>query len=325
MTRLEFISYAIKNNPFNKQLENRPDEVKEFDKKMARSSSCWADQVTPTGARPYDRAIIERILREKSQNELHLDKIVNFFENVGPVEFERIESSSGDKLKIEIVWSGFMCQWENIGNVVQVGFVYNCTGLIDRLYIAESGEFFNNKRELVAKSEEDFFDYLTTIEYDFHPAISKRTFEMLRFFGWHEGRAIDITDFNKEMQDRGIMLTQKQLDFFMEYSDLTFSFNDFNSCWWFYSLEEVLQDNSSELRTGYKEIVSYEGRTVASKVLVCGDSPDTMFPIAIDSEGRLLRGPFPLGRNTIESINHLVDNVSPEVEWKQPSQGQKME
>lgn len=79
----------------------------------------------------------------------------------------------------------------------------------------------------------------------------------------------------------------------------------------------MLRDNSSQLRTGYKETTCFQGKIVALKSIVCGDSQDTIFPISVDSEGRLLRGPFPLGRNTIESINHLANDAECDEKWQQ--------
>ena len=221
-------------------------------------------------------------------------------------------------LQIYVHWGGgYVAQWEDIGvTVYHIVYIDNCAGNVDNLYMSEDGVFYNEKHKLIAENEEEFFDYLTTVEYDFHPVISERTYDMLRFFGWYEGRRVDTTDFECEMRQRSIVLTQKQLDFLSEFSGLYFSFKDVYYDWWFYTLDEIFQDNSPQLRTGYKEAMHYQGETVALNALVCGDRIDTMCPLYVDSEGRILEGPFPYGRNTIESINHLANNVNEDVEWR---------
>lgn len=47
-----------------------------------------------------------------------------------------------------------------------------------------------------------------------------------------------------------------------------------------------------------------------------GDALDIPIPIYIDAEGGLLSSGLHLGRNTIERINHLANDVSPLVEWE---------
>lgn len=306
MTRQDFLNYAFENNSFNK-------------------CAIWKEKTHPewglqerSGFKPYDKTELDRKIHENYNGEIHPEKILDFFENIGTIYFERTEQGSDDVLTIDIRWLAYICYWKDIDAVVnRIGYIENCAGVIKILYLSEDGIFFDQDHALLAANEEQFFDYLTTVEFDFHPVISGRTYEMLRFFGWYEGRRVDTTDFEREMRRRGIELTQKQLDFLSEFSGLYFSFKHVYYDWWFYTLDEVLQDNSPQLRTGYKETITHNGEIVAFKSLVCGDSVDCMFPISVDSEGRLIRGNILLGRNTIESINHLANYVNEDVKWVQ--------
>ena len=51
------------------------------------------------------------------------------------------------------------------------GFIDDFAGRIKELYISEQGEFYDQDHKLIAKTQEEFFDYLTTVEFDFHPEI----------------------------------------------------------------------------------------------------------------------------------------------------------
>ncbi len=48
-------------------------------------------------------------------------------------------------------------------------------------------------------------------------------------------------------------------------------------------------------------------------------------PIYIDPEGRLLTGAFPLGRNAIESTNHLANDAAKKHIWQRINNNLKME
>lgn len=314
MTRQEFLDYAFENNSFNK-------------------CAVWKEKTHPewglqerSGFEPYDRSELEENIHKNYNGEIHPEKILDFFENVGRLSFNRTERVSGDVLRIEIRWQDCICYWEDINSIVnRIGYLENCSGRIKNLYLSENGKFYDEDRTPLGCNEEEFFDYLTTVEFDFHPKIKQRTYDMLKFFGWFEGRRVDTANFECEIKHRGIELTQKQLDFLAEFSGLSFDFHNDYLCWWFYTLEEILQDYSPQLRTGYEETVTRNGEIVAFKSLVCGDSVDCMVPISVDSEGRLLRGDILLGRNAIESINHLANYAKRDKKWQEIEAGQKME
>ncbi len=264
MKRQEFINYAIAKHPLNRNIQQ-------------------------VGFEPYNRYELEAEIRSEYTEQYNINSVLNFFEGVGTIYFQRTEQESGDILTIDIRWLAYVSFWKDINSVVnRIGYIKNCAGVIETLYLSENGKFYADNHMLIAENEELFFDYLTTVEFDFHPVIAQRTYEMLSFFGWYEGRQVNTSDFECEMRRRGIYLTQKQLDFISEFSGLSFAFDDCYYNWWFYSLDEMLQDNSSQLRTGYEEVMHYQGETVALKALICGDRIDTRCPLYVDEDVKWL-------------------------------------
>ncbi len=270
MNRQEFLEFAIGNHPLNKT-EQRVE------------------------INPYDRSKLETNIRKEFPNKFNAEKILDFFENVGRIYFYRTESASGDVLAIDIRWLVFIYWWDDICAVVNcIGYIENCAGRIDELYMSEYGRFYNKDHILLAKNEEDFFDFLTTVEYDFHPVINERVYDVLRKAGWYEGRHIDITDFNNEMKKRSITLSKAQLDFLSEFSGIGFSCKS-EYCN-FYSLNEILNDCDFVLDE-YGDYCLMVIKDVGS-------------PYYIDSHGIIDGiGDLPLGRTTMECINHLVKNT----------------
>lgn len=186
-------------------------------------------------------------------------------------------------------------RWSDIGAVVNlIGFIENCAGRIVELYMSEEGEFYSGTHMLIAKNEEDFFDFLTTVEYDFHPVINDRVFEVLRKAGWSEGRRVDVSSFSSETKSRGVALSQAQLDFLSEFSGIGFSCGT-EFCK-FYSLSEILSDCDVVL----DDYGNY------SLMVVKNMGP----PYYIDCDG-ILSGieVLPLGRTAMECVNHLVKNT----------------
>ena len=164
----------------------------------------------------YTEGKINDWIREAYDGVINTEKIVGFFSGIGHLYFYRTETKSGDELEIDLRWLNCIENWEDIGCTVNsIGFISNNSGRIEQFYISEFGKFYNQNHKLIAENEEDFFDYITSVEYDFHPEIKQRTYDMLRFFGWYEGRHIDTTAFEQELNRRGIELSKKQLDFFV--------------------------------------------------------------------------------------------------------------
>lgn len=186
-------------------------------------------------------------------------------------------------------------RWSDIGAVVNlIGFIENCAGRIDELYMSEEGKFYSRTHMLIAKNEKDFFDFLTTVEYDFHPVIKDRVFDVLRKAGWYEGRRVDVSSFSNEMKSRGITLSQAQLDFLSEFGGIHFSCG--NEYCKFLSASDILNDCDFALDD--------DGNYSLMAVENIGPS------YYIDYDG-ILSGieALPLGRTTMECVNHLVKNT----------------
>lgn len=287
MTRQDILNYAYENDLIYKDI-----------KKETGSFEDWL--------KLYDRTKLLNQIRDEYAEDFDAECVLDFFGNVGRIRFERTETVSGDTLTIDIRWQAYVRLWEDIGAVVnRIGFIDNCWGHIKTLYLSEKGKFYDQEHTLLADSEENFFDYLTTVEFDFHPVITGRTYEMLRFFGWYKGRHIDTTEFNRKMLERGIELTQKQLDFLAEFSGLRFSFKGFYYNWWFYSLDELLNSEAFGDCGGYDK---------EERALICGDSFDSGEPLSIDPEG-IISEWFPLGRTTMECIDNLANRVPDNEKW----------
>lgn len=284
------MNYAYENNFLNKENKAAGKEVRSFED--------WLDL--------DDRTELLKDIRDEYAEDFDAGCVLDFFGNVGSFDFERTETVSGDTLTIDIRWQAEIRLWEDIGAVVnRIGYIDNCWGHIKILYLSETGKFYDQEHTLLADDEESFFDYLTTSEFDFHPVIAERTYEMLRFFGWYEGRHIDTTEFNRKMLERGIELTQKQLDFLAEFSGLHFSFKDCYYNWWFYSLDELLNSEAFGDRGGYYK---------EERELICGDQIDVPDPLSIDPEGIIGDG-LPRGRTTMECIDNLANRVPHDVKW----------
>lgn len=255
--------------------------------------------------------IVAKIRKIYSGN-INTSKIVECFLIIGDISFERIEKRSNDELRFALGWCYPVEFWSDIGCVVNgIGIVDNCAGRIERFHISEQGKFYNQDHKLIAENIEDFAEYITTVEYDYHPKTTQRTYDMLRFFGWYEGRHIDTTAFEQELNRRGIELSKEQLDFFAEFSGLDFDFD--SDCWYFYSLEQILEQNKSidhvlEKRNPRKHPTVLCGKTMGG-------------PLAVDGEGIIqFFYAIPQGRTTMECINHLCESVNRDCKWIAPGQ-----
>lgn len=236
-------------------------------------------------------------------------KIIDYFMGLGDVEFERIEEVSKDILRIALLYSaGSNYYWNDVDCAVQyVGTTSNCAGTIEVLYISEQGKFYNQDHKLLAENEEDFFDYLVTIEYDFHPEIPQRTYHILRHFGWYESRHIDTTEFEQKMEKRGIEFTKAQLDFLSEFSDLYFSLPGVN--WNFLSLNDILEHYTLMPVNPEKQ-----SKVITKRAFTFGyDDGGALY---LTSDGLIATSPNkPLGRTTMECINHLCNYTAENDPW----------
>lgn len=261
----------------------------------------------------YSADEIEKEIRNIYSGNINTSKILECFLIIGHVLFERIEKRSNDKLTFSLHWCYPVEFWSDVGCVVNgTGSVENCAGRIERFFISEQGKFYNQDHKLIAENIEDFAEYITTVEYDYHPKTTQRTYDMLRFFGWYEGRHIDTTAFEQELNRRGIELSKEQLDFFAEFSGLDFNFD--SDCWYFYSLEQILEQNK------IIDHVLEKRNPRKHPTVLCGDTMGG--PLAVDGEGIIqFFYAIPQGRTTMECINNLCESVNRDCKWIAPNQG----
>lgn len=105
------------------------------------------------------------------------EKVVELFTSVGWLAFERDETNSDDTLTIDLHYSIANFFWEDIGCAVNsIGAIDGSAGRIEKLYISEEGRFYNQDHILIAQTKEEFFYYLTSAEFDFHPKIRQREY-----------------------------------------------------------------------------------------------------------------------------------------------------
>jgi len=98
----------------------------------------------------------------------------------------------------------------------------------------EDGSFCNGKHKKIADNTEDFLDYITTVEYDYHAPISEHTYYWLKKAGWYEGRKIDISGLVKECEKDDVFLTEPQKRFLEEFGGLgIFREDTDNENYWF--------------------------------------------------------------------------------------------
>ncbi len=243
------------------------------------------------------------------------DFVINFLYSGGLngyLFFYKREKKSGDILNIRIdsitnytFWRDDIQQY-----VSEVAVISNCAGLIEEFFISEDGRFWDKSNELKAKNEEEFFDYLVSVEYDFHPVINQRTYDILRHFGWHEERHIDITEFDAEMRKRGLTLSNQQLDFFSEFSGLEINFTPSDYDFRFFSLDDVLNIGEST----YIDRI-YDGSFLLSELLIeIGLWEEGS--IYLSSDGKICGIQFiPLGRTPLEGINNMVNHVPKDYQY----------
>lgn len=277
MTKQEFISYSSKQTGF----ENSPCE----------------------SASELDTYIKNRLGIPKT------DFVINFLYSGGlngHLSFYRREIKSGDILKIRIDSITNFTFWrDDIRQYVsEIAVISNCAGLIEEFFISEDGRFWNKNNELKAENEDEFFDYLVNVEYDFHPVINSRTYDILRHFGWYQGRHIDVTEFNSEMDKRGLELSEQQLAFFSEFSGLEVIFIPYDHNWRFFSLDEVLEVTEFAFIDRL-----YDGNMSPSEPSVqIGFWEDA--PIYLTPDGRIFgMRSVPFGRTILECINYFANEV----------------
>lgn len=231
-----------------------------------------------------------------------LNYMASIFSQVGSTTFFRNELMSNDELFIDLHWTFSACIWDDLNILVnRVGIIRNSAGTVEKIYISESGKYYNQKHNIIADSAESLFDYLVFSEYDYHPVIEERTFTVLKLGGWYENRYTDTTLLCRNMSEKGVALTDNQLKFISEFNGLHYIGDA--GYFEFYSIAELL-----EFELEFLEVAEWHGECIGCNVLEIGQS--SIGTICIDSNGILLNsGSYPIGRTIMECIQSLVNSI----------------
>lgn len=268
----------------------------------------------------YDFDILDKKLHQLYPEPFDSRKMLEYYQSIGLFELWRIEELSGDMLYFDLRFLDLsylkndiyieqdcesVCFWEDIGSVVaSAAAIENSAGTIEYIFISEKGRFYNDQHRLIADSLEEFFDYIANVEYDYHPIIGKRIYDFLAAAGWYKGRTTDVSSVYDAFLEKGIELTQKQLDFIAEFNGLHFDFNDSYVEIEFYDLKTLIENDPF-----YNKETWCVGNRRYKNAIRVGER-GMIGEFYLESGGLLLNGGFfPMGRTTMECINHLFDCI----------------
>lgn len=232
----------------------------------------------------------------------------------GDLWFYRFENISDDRLTVDLSYNRYdpISYWEDIGQfAASVARIRNCVEIIEEFYLSEDGRFFDKNHKLKFQAEDELFDYLFTKEYDYHPVITEKTYEMLQHYGWYEGRRVDISPLVEYLQKQGITLSQIQRDAISEFSGLAF-FPHNTSVQEFYHVEDMVMSESEVVPEVYD---FYSKRLVGKNLLHIGSNYEQFFYLSDD--GKIFVDKVDIkGRTILEYINWFSKDLPENVRWQ---------
>ncbi|MDE6672193.1 MAG: SUKH-3 domain-containing protein [Ruminococcus sp.] len=279
-------------------------------------------------AKPLEKVLEKAEAKMIEKNIKCGDKVLEFIKTYGKFYSERIEKISGDTITFNCSPVDNYCPfWEEFQEVaVYIGSFRNIscgdtytTSAIERFYMLSDGAFYNQDKKKIADNSETFWDYVMTVEYDYHAPILEGTYRRLQEAGWYAGRKIDISGLVKECEKDGVFLTEPQKRFIEEFGGLEGSRED--SDYWFYiedkkssvffkdlNLVEHFNNNPVNEKNKYEILNEYGEGTV-----IVGGSSDWSDDILLTENGQMLLygtytciGIKPLGRTVMEGFNVLL-------------------
>ena len=149
--------------------------------------------------------------------------ILQFSRKYENIYFSRIENESNDKLTILICPSAAPCDLKHYSvnkEVIRVAYVKNASGIIQHIFMSQQGHFYSQDGLLIADGEDDLLQYLLTVEFDYHAAISELTYKLLKEAGWYEGRRKKIDNAIAYYEQSGTPLSASQIAFLEEFGDI---------------------------------------------------------------------------------------------------------
>ncbi len=247
---------------------------------------------------------VESVIRKTcGEADKDISAVIKFGEWVDHIYFKRAETKSDDILAFNITLCVDASEfWNDIGKTVFYGgYIEGLAGIIKTIYVSSDGKFYDHKHKLIAVNEEYFFDYLLSVEFDFHPVIKECVYDALRKAGWYEGRCIDIAELNDKYKEFNIFLSKAQLDFLKEFSGITVKDDSNDYKCRFLSAKKILNDhlpnsnNNGCMRDDY------------SLCVIGSDAAD--FSYYLEPNGIITFCGIPLGRTTMECINHVIKDL----------------
>ncbi len=242
-------------------------------------------------------------------------RIIDYISTYGDFHFSKQENLSGDVIKYYSRPIMLYCPyWEEFGErVAFIGGYRNCscsicgrqeTFFIEAFYMNSAGCIYNQSKKLIAENFESFWKYVMEKEYDFHPHIPDRTFDVLKRSGWTEGRKINIDPLIEECMDDDIFLTDIQIAFIEEFGGIEGA--DLNNYGFF--IEQARRNRcfanifKQAVRTEERWILNYYGCDTIC-VGFCNDGADQIW---LTPYGQIIIRQKIVGRTFIEAMNCIV-------------------
>lgn len=261
-----------------------------------------------------NNSVIENI--KKNPDVKNYSLMIGFAQKYGVLTFRRIEKESRDKLVIHInvialTYPNIISAWHGKKkNVVFIASISNVSGQIESFFMKENGEFFNSENELIADNEDGFFEYLFTVEYDYHTPIKQQTLEILKDAGWFEGRKTDISGLISKYQKQGITLSDAQIAFMQEFGGIKGKGShdeEFEICIEpKYSIFEKSKPLDSKDLTSYNPL-NVVGNKENVDFLLAGTTRNDMVRFWISTDGRLFEDQgVQRGRSIMEGLQWFL-------------------
>lgn len=163
---------------------------------------------------------VKRNFKEQFEK-AEMNNIIKFVKDYGNFSFERTEKKSGDIIEFHFMPMSSCIYWKDFKQIAfDIGYVSNLSGDIEYFFMLEDGSFYKENRKKIADNTADFLDYITTVEYDYINSLSENAKNIFVYFGWHEGRKIDISKLIKDCENENIYLTESQKRFIEEFGGI---------------------------------------------------------------------------------------------------------
>ncbi|MGN0634174.1 MAG: SUKH-3 domain-containing protein [Oscillospiraceae bacterium] len=262
-------------------------------------------------------------------------KVIEYIQNYGFFEFERTENKSGDIIRFySNPLSYINPYWEEFNNkAFYIGKYTNSScgnrpdiSWIEQFYMLSDGSFYNQDKIKISDNDDGFFDYIMTVEYDYHAPILKSTYRRLKESGWYEGRKIEISEHVKECAENGVYLTEPQMRFVEEFGGIEGSTEDGCNNYFYisdrrsspYSKGEpvyfvnILKDENLLIQLDEEEIIEIVQKYGKNTVYI-GNCQYNSNPILLSESGNMLLVSCgdvkPLGRTVMEGFNAILGDI----------------